>query len=177
MKQVLERRLEFLKLEGLGLSLPEIVKELATKYGVSTRAVYNDSERRPIWQNMLSQFRDIEKAALTYSNKLNYIYLKASSMVLQGSEVSRVPALRVMLEVADRQADLAGVRAVTPLPQNIHLTASWNNKWTPEDEAKAKAITDNLKEYEEIVKEVATRTEEEVKAEVKRRLENGESNT
>ena len=36
------RRLELLKLEGLGFSRPEVVKELVQKYGCHRRTVYRD---------------------------------------------------------------------------------------------------------------------------------------
>jgi transcriptional antiterminator len=45
---VVSRRLELLKLEGLGLSQPEIVKELAQKYGRSERSIYYDFENRGV---------------------------------------------------------------------------------------------------------------------------------
>jgi hypothetical protein len=44
------RRLELLKLEGLGFSQVEIVKELSVKCACSKRAVYNDFETRMDWQ-------------------------------------------------------------------------------------------------------------------------------
>ena len=40
------RRLELLKLEGLGFSQAEIVKELSVKCACSERAVYGDFEGR-----------------------------------------------------------------------------------------------------------------------------------
>ena len=43
---VLTRRLELLKLEGLGLSQIEIIRELSRKAGCSERTVYNDFETR-----------------------------------------------------------------------------------------------------------------------------------
>jgi transcriptional antiterminator len=47
------RRLELLKLEGLGFSQAEIVKELSQKCTCSRRTVYNDSETRESWQRAL----------------------------------------------------------------------------------------------------------------------------
>jgi hypothetical protein len=43
------RRLELLKLEGLGFSQAEIVKELSVKCACSRRTVYNDFESREDW--------------------------------------------------------------------------------------------------------------------------------
>jgi hypothetical protein len=47
------RRLELLKLEGLGFSQAEIVSELSQKAGCSKRTVYLDFERRANWQPFL----------------------------------------------------------------------------------------------------------------------------
>jgi GNAT superfamily N-acetyltransferase len=44
------RRLELLKLEGLGFSQAEIVNELSQKLSCSKRVVYEDFETRQIWQ-------------------------------------------------------------------------------------------------------------------------------
>jgi type I restriction enzyme R subunit len=44
------RRLELLKLEGLGFSRAEIVKELSVKCACSCRTVYNDFENVPFNQ-------------------------------------------------------------------------------------------------------------------------------
>ena len=46
----IERGLELLKLEGLGFSQPEIVKELSMKFQCSERTVYHDFEGRERWQ-------------------------------------------------------------------------------------------------------------------------------
>ena len=43
---VISSRLELLKLEGLGFSQAEIVKELSQKLACSRRTVYNDFENR-----------------------------------------------------------------------------------------------------------------------------------
>jgi len=47
---VVSRRLELLKLEGLGFSQAEIVKELSQKLGCSERTVYYDFESHAVWQ-------------------------------------------------------------------------------------------------------------------------------
>lgn len=47
------RRLELLKLEGLGFSQAEIVKELSQKCACSKRTVYNDFETQESWQRAL----------------------------------------------------------------------------------------------------------------------------
>ena len=47
------RRLELLKLEGLGFSRAEVVKELSVKCACSERTVYSDFETRESWQSSL----------------------------------------------------------------------------------------------------------------------------
>ena len=47
------RRLELLKLEGLGFSQAEVVKELSLKLGCSGRTVYGDFELRRAGQPRL----------------------------------------------------------------------------------------------------------------------------
>ena len=47
------RRLELLKLEGLGFSQAEILKELSQKSTCSERTVYRDFESRDSWQPIL----------------------------------------------------------------------------------------------------------------------------
>jgi transcriptional antiterminator len=47
------RRLELLKLEGLGFSQAEVVKELSQKCACSKRTVYNDFETQESWQRAL----------------------------------------------------------------------------------------------------------------------------
>lgn len=49
------RRLELLKLEGLGLSQAEIVKELSQKAGCSARTVYLDFESSAETQTLTSR--------------------------------------------------------------------------------------------------------------------------
>ena len=53
-----KRRLELLKLEGLGFSPPEIVTELSHKYQCSGRMVYRDFESRDQWQPELQNVKN-----------------------------------------------------------------------------------------------------------------------
>ncbi len=62
MNEILERRLEFLKLEAKGFTLCEIVKLLSEKYHTSERNIYYDAENRDSWQPVLTQLFDLDKA-------------------------------------------------------------------------------------------------------------------
>jgi transcriptional antiterminator len=55
------RRLELLKLEGLGFSQAEIVKELSVKCECSRRTVYYDFESRASWQPVFCRVIDCER--------------------------------------------------------------------------------------------------------------------
>ena len=61
MNEVLEKRLEFLKLEAKGFTLCEIVKALSEKYQTSERNIYYEAEIRDSWQPVLTQLFEIEK--------------------------------------------------------------------------------------------------------------------
>ena len=74
MSEVLERRLEFLKLEAKGFSLCEIVKLLSEKYQTSERNIYYDAETRDTWQPVLTQLFDLDKARLILINRYDFLY-------------------------------------------------------------------------------------------------------
>jgi hypothetical protein len=73
LNEILERRLEFLKLEAKGFSLCEIVKLLSEKYRTSERNIYYDAETRDTWQPVLTQLFDLEKARLILVNRYDYL--------------------------------------------------------------------------------------------------------
>jgi hypothetical protein len=78
MNEVIERRLEFLKLEAKGFSLCEIVKLLSEKFQTSERNIYYDAENRSTWQPALIQLFDLNKARLMVINRYEYLYRQAS---------------------------------------------------------------------------------------------------
>ena len=94
MRNTHERRLEVLKLEGMGFSQPEIVKEISVKYTCSPRTVYNDFETRETWQPYTTK-----EAALTILNRFTQIYRQAAlqSMTAEGDS-NRIGWTRVMLD-------------------------------------------------------------------------------
>jgi hypothetical protein len=93
------RRLELLKLEGLGFSEAEIVKELNAKCACSSRTVYNDFETRESWQPIVQSVLDHEGVLLKVVNRYEQIYRQASVRLLTfNDEVSQLGALNVMLK-------------------------------------------------------------------------------
>jgi hypothetical protein len=95
-----KRRLELLKLEGLGFSMPEIVTELSQKYGCSGRAVYRDFESRGRWQPELQNVKNHSQILMRTVNRYEQIYREASVRLLTGTqELTQLGALNIMLKV------------------------------------------------------------------------------
>ena len=111
MTKLLERRLEFLKLEGIGFSLCEIVKSLSKKYHKSERMIYYDAETRKTWQPTLNQLFDLDKARLIVINRYETIYREAAFMLTQKEE-SKSSALKIMLDATKALTELIGITSV-----------------------------------------------------------------
>jgi transcriptional antiterminator len=96
---VVSRRLELLKLEGLGFSQVEIVKELSQKCACSRRTVYNDFETRESWQPIVQSVIDSRRVLLKVVNRYEQIYRQASVRLLAFTEeASQLGALNTMLK-------------------------------------------------------------------------------
>ena len=104
MRNTNERRLEVLKLEGMGFSQHEIVKEISVKYTCSSRTVYNDFETRETWQPYTTK-----DAALTILNRFLQIYRHAAlqSMTAEG-ESNRIGWTKIMLDANTKLAEYFG---------------------------------------------------------------------
>jgi len=112
MNKLVERRLEFLNMEGQGFSLCEIVKSLSKKYRRTERMIYYDAETRGTWQPLFSQLFDLEKARLIVINRYNFLYREAAFMLKQGDAKNKPTALRLMLEVTKNLVELLGLETV-----------------------------------------------------------------
>ncbi|HLN45886.1 MAG TPA: hypothetical protein VK209_09295 [Candidatus Sulfotelmatobacter sp.] len=112
MNEVLERRLEFLKLEAKGLSLCELVKVLSEKYHTSERNIYYDAETRNTWQPVLTQLFDLDKARLMLINRYDHLYRQASYHFQTASEAQKPVYLSRMIEVTDRLVQLLGLESL-----------------------------------------------------------------
>jgi len=103
-----ERRLELLKLEGMGFNQVEIVKQLSQKHGCSDRTVYYDFENRANWQPTLQQLSDHEAILLKTVNRYEQIYREASIRLLTGTqELTQLGALNIMLKVNGKIYEIA----------------------------------------------------------------------
>jgi len=95
----IERRLELLKLEGLGFSQPEIVKELSVNFRCSERTVYHDFEGRERWQPELQHVENNARILMKIVNRYEQIYRQASIKLLTGAqEATQLGALNIMLK-------------------------------------------------------------------------------
>ena len=112
MNEILERHLEFLKLEAKGFSLCEIVKILSEKYQTSERNIYYDAETRDTWQLVLTQLFDLEKARLVLVNRYDYLYRLASLHFQTSSEAQKPIYLSRMVDITDRLVALLGLETL-----------------------------------------------------------------
>lgn len=96
---IASRRLELLKLEGLGFSQAEIVKELSQKAACSKRTVYLDFECRASWQPILQSVVKADAILLKVVNRYEQIYRQASIRLLTSqNELAQLGALNTMLK-------------------------------------------------------------------------------
>jgi hypothetical protein len=93
------RRLELLKLKGLGLSQAEVVNELSQKLACSKRVLYKDFESREVWQPVLQSVVKSEKVLLKVLNRYEQIYRQASLRFITTSvKLARMAVLNIMLK-------------------------------------------------------------------------------
>ena len=112
MNEVVERRLELLKLEAKGFSLCEIVKILSEKYQTSERNLYYDAETRDTWQPVLTQLFDLDKARLMVINRYDYLYRMASLHFQTASEAQKPVYLTKMVDITERLLALLGLETL-----------------------------------------------------------------
>jgi hypothetical protein len=102
------RRLELLKLEGIGFNQAEIVKDLSEKHRCSARTVYYDFENREDWQPVLQQLGDSQSILLKAVNRYEQIYRQASVRLLTGvQEATQLGALNIMLKANSKILEVA----------------------------------------------------------------------
>ena len=118
MNEVIERRLEFLKLEAKGFSLCEIVKVLSEKYQTSERNIYYDAETRDTWQPVLTQLFELDKARLVVMNRYDFLYRLASLHFQTASESLKPVYLGRMVDITDRLVALLGLETLKEKQEN-----------------------------------------------------------
>jgi len=93
------RRQELLKLEALGFTQVEIVKELSQKADCTPRTIYNDFETRSEWQPIQQSCLKSSDVLLKVVNRYEEIYRQASKRMLTADNtLVQISALNVMLK-------------------------------------------------------------------------------
>jgi hypothetical protein len=136
---LLERRLEFLKLEAKGFSLCEIVKLLSEKYRTSERTIYNDAENRRTWQPVLTQLFDLDHARLVVVNRYDFLYRQASLHFQTAGETQKPLYLSRMVDVTDRLVDLLGLETLKQKQETDKRQSELTNEL-----AKSEVLMDEL---------------------------------
>jgi hypothetical protein len=112
LNDILERRLEFLKLEAKGFTLCEMVKVLSEKYHTSERNIYYDAETRSSWQPVLTQLFELEKARLILVNRYEYLYRMASFQFQTAGEPQKPAYLSKMVDITDHLVTMLGLETL-----------------------------------------------------------------
>jgi hypothetical protein len=93
------RRLELLRLEGIGFSQAEIVTQLSQKAQCSKRTVYLDFESRKDWQPSVQSILNAPDLLMKVINRNEQIYRQASILLVTSeSELGKIGALNTMLK-------------------------------------------------------------------------------
>jgi len=123
--EVDQRRLELLKLEGLGLSRVEMVKQSFERFGCSQRTVYNDLETRASWQPMLQSVTKPEDVQLKVANRYEWIYRQASIRIHSSSNESvQLGALNTMLKANSALSDALVLRDLISKVRDLEQKAA-----------------------------------------------------
>jgi hypothetical protein len=137
---VIERRLEFLKLEAKGFSLCEIVKVLSEKCQTSERNIYYDAETRDTWQPVLTQLFDLDKARLVVINRYDFLYRQASLHFQTASEAQKPVYLSRMVDITDRLVALLGLETLREKQETEKKKAELENELA-KNEARLEAMS------------------------------------
>ena len=110
----MSRRLELLRLEGLGFSQAEIVKELSQKFACSKSTIYNDFETRATWQPMLQSVIEADDVLLKVVNRYERIYRQTSMrLITSPNPLVQLGALNLMLKANSLMFDTAVLPSLT----------------------------------------------------------------
>lgn len=127
---VVSRRLELLRLDGLGVNRVEIVKQLSPKYGCAERTIYNDFETRSRWQPSLLGISKAEDVSCKVVNRFEQIYAQASKRVVSSPNPNvQISALQLMSSVNSKLAENAIV------PEMLHRLDALEQKVSKKDAA------------------------------------------
>jgi hypothetical protein len=110
---MLKRRVEMLDAVSTGLHPSVVVAQLASKYGISERALWSDWGRRARWVPFVLSLGKFAGFAEEVGQKLDAVQRAAWSLYLKASNDSaRVGALRTVLEALGLHSELVQMREV-----------------------------------------------------------------
>ena len=145
------RWLELLKLEDLGFSQAEIVKELSQKLGCSERTVYYNFESRADWQPVIQSVVDSEAVLLKVVNRYEQICRQASVRLLTAAnELAQLGALNMMLKANAALFEAAVLPEVLAcVPRNMVFGGRY--VFTPGGLNKARLINEEIARISRVV--------------------------
>lgn len=104
----IKRRLELLKLEGLGCNQVNIVNQLSQKYHCTQRTIYNDFETRERWQPSLQGATKTEHILLKVRNRFEEIFSQAAKRAMSSTDpYIQLSALNLMIKANSHLSDSA----------------------------------------------------------------------
>jgi hypothetical protein len=133
--KICQRHLEELRLEGLGLSLSEIVAQVSEKFGCGPRIIYNDFQTRSSWQLPLQGVEKSGDLVLKILNRYEQIYRQASRILhSESNPLVRIGALNTLLKVNSAMLEIAALslKALEVESANRKLVI---RMWQPNDES------------------------------------------
>lgn len=126
MLKTVRRRLDLLKMEGMGFSKPEIVTELAQKHSCSQRTLYRDFQSRGKWQPVLQDVEDQKLTLMKTVNCLEQLYRKASVKFLKTSNESvQLGCLKVMADIRLKIYEMLFPTPISTEPFISDITLHW----------------------------------------------------
>lgn len=113
--QTTEIRLKLLKMQGLGFSKAETVKQLTETFNITRGGAYYHFETLSKWASQYLDFENVKDFQFNILNQLSTINREASFQYLQAKEDNaRIGYLRVRLEALSKLAEFLPEGAKTP---------------------------------------------------------------
>jgi hypothetical protein len=126
---MLRRRVEMLDAVSTGLHPSVVVSQLASKYGISERALWSDWERRRGWVPFVLGLGKFAGFAEEVGQKLDAVQRAAWSLYLKASNDSaRVGALRTVLEALGLHSELVQMKEVAERLEKLEETVKRQNR-------------------------------------------------
>lgn len=113
-----------------GLHPSSVIPQLASKYGVTEKALWSDWQRREKWVPMLLNLEKYAEFTDTIVQKLNAVQKAAWSIYLQASNDSaRVGALRTILESLEIHSDIVQTRDILDRLDKLEEVTKTKRTW------------------------------------------------